>query len=68
MLVKDKNKRKDCIEDHRRQSGPSSPIDWGRRGSATCQGGVLKVFSSTPKYVTLGELCHRILAILRGEC
>jgi hypothetical protein len=26
------------------------------------------VFSSTPKYVTIGELCHMILAILRGEC
>jgi hypothetical protein len=59
MMVKEKNKK--CIEDHRRRSRRNSPIEWGKRDSATCRGGVMMVFTSTTVYVQVGGPYHKIL-------
>jgi ribonuclease PH len=59
MLVKEKNKK--CIKDHRRRSRQNSPIEWGRRDSAKCRGGVMMEFTSTTVYVQVGGPYHKIL-------
>jgi hypothetical protein len=50
-----------CIKDHRRRSRRNSPIKWGRRDSATCQGGVLMEFTFTTVYVKVGGPYQKIL-------
>jgi len=59
MLVKEKNKK--SIEENRRWSRRNSPIEVGRRDSATCQGGVLMEFTSTTVYMQVGRPYHKIL-------